>query len=120
MYRNDVDVAGLVETNINWNPNRSRQANSLLRKQFGNGTMINASSDEPSSSVNKQGGTSLLLIGNIIGAIDHSGVDQRGLGEWSYCIINDRYNIKFVFIIAYRICQDSLPSGINTAYSQQY
>ena len=120
LYRNDVDVAGLVETNMNWNPTRSRQASSLLRKQFGNGTMINASSDEPSSSVYKQGGTSLLLSGNIIGAIDHSGVDQRGLGRWSYSIIHGRHNIKFVFITAYRICQDSMTSGISTAYSQQY
>lgn len=120
LFRNEVDVAGLVETNINWTPIRSRQANILLRKQFGNGTMINATSDEPSSSVYKQGGTSLLLTGNIIGAIDHGGTDQRGLGRWSYCIIHGRNNIKVVIITAYRICQDTLTTGIHTAYSQQY
>ena len=49
LFTNDIDIAGLVETNINWTPIRTRQANNLLRKQFGNGTMINSTSDEPSS-----------------------------------------------------------------------
>ena len=117
LFRNEVDVAGLVETNINWTLLCSSQASALIRKQFGNGTMFNAASDEPTLSTYKQGGASLLLTGNIIGAIDHGSSDQRGLGRWSYCIIHGRNNIKVVIITAYRICQDTLTTGAHTAYA---
>ena len=90
LFTNDIDIAGLVETNINWTPIRTRQANNLLRKQFGNGTMINSTSDKPSSGSYKQGGTRLLLTGNVIGAIDNVATDSRGLGRWSYCLLQGR------------------------------
>ena len=97
LFQNNVDIAGLVETNINWNPISFRQANILLRKQFGYGTMINATSDEPSSSVYKQGGTSLLLTGNIISTIDK---------EIEIYTLN--INIFFNFQILHEFCMAKL------------
>ena len=115
-----VDIAGLVETNINWNPIRELTAKSILRKVYWNGQMINASSDDPIPSAYKQGGSSMLVLNKPIGSIATTGIDHRGLGRWSYVILNGRNNVNIVIITAYRVCQDTGTNGDLTAFQQQY
>ena len=111
---------GLAETNINWNPTRNKQALKLLRTQFKHSILLNATSDEPSTSFHKPGGASLAILGNLIGTISQKYIDDTGLGRWVYTILNAKHHRKIVIITAYRLCHNSLPRGHETTYSQQY
>ena len=115
-----VDIIGFAETNVNWNPILARRAQAVVRKQFGSGVMINTTSDDPVKSAYKQGGTSQILLGNTIGAIQSNHTDERGLGRWVYTIINGKNNKKLVIVTAYRVCKDSMLKGHSTVYAQQY
>ena len=69
MSEQQIDILGLAETNINWNPTRNKQALRLLRTQFKHSILLNATSDEISPSFHKPGGASLAIVGNIVGTI---------------------------------------------------
>ena len=45
MSEHQVDIMGLAETNINWNPTRKKQALRLVRTQFKHSILLNATSD---------------------------------------------------------------------------
>lgn len=47
-------------------------------------------------------------------------INEKGLGRWYCCILNAKHHRKIGIITAYRLCQNSLPCGHETAYSQQY
>ena len=49
----------------------------------------------------------MLVLNKPIGAIANTGIDQRGLGRWSYVILNGRKNVQIAIVTAYRVCQDS-------------
>ena len=117
---NQVDILGLVETNINWNPARNKQALNVLRTQHKHSILLNATSDEISKSFHKPGGASLAILGNAISTISEKHTDETGLGRWVYTILTGKNHRKIVIITAYRLCQNSLPRGYETAYSQQY
>lgn len=119
LSRYKVDVAGLVETNINWNPTNCAIAKSILRTRNQHVVMTTAHSDDPTLSTYQPGGMSLVLQNNLTGAIDSTNSDARGLGRWTYCILNGRKNHKLVIITAYRLSHDSIP-GDDTIYAQQY
>ena len=65
-----VDVAGFVETNINWNPTNCNTAKSILLTRNKHVVMTNTHSDDPTTGTYQPGGMSLILQNNIIGAID--------------------------------------------------
>ena len=119
LNEHNIDVAGLVETNINWNPTNCSIAQSILRVRNKNSVMQNSHSDEPTTSSYQPGGMSLILQNNLIGAIDSNGNDDRGLGRWSFSIINGKQHHKLVIITAYRLTHDNIP-GDDTVYAQQY
>ena len=120
MSVNQVDIMGLAETNINWNPSRNKRALTLLRTQYKHSILLNATSDEPSISFHKPGGASLAILGNAVGTISQKYIDETGLGRWVYTILNAQNHRKIVVITAYRLCHNSLPRGHETVYSQQY
>ena len=119
LHQQEVDVAGFVETNINWSPTNCSTARSILRTRNKNSVMKTTNSDDPTISIYQPGGMNLILQNNIIGAIDSSGNDARGLGRWSFSIINGKQQHKLVLITAYRLSQDTIP-GDDTIYAQQY
>ena len=96
IHRNKVDIIGFAETNVNWNPIRTKRAQSLLRKQFGNGVMINTMSNDSVNSAYKPGGTSLILHGNTIGAIQSKNVNDRYLEILVYSILNGKHNTRTI------------------------
>ena len=120
MSTNQVYIMGLVETNINWNHHRNKRALTLLRKTFKQSILLNATSDEPSPAFHKQGGSTLALLGNVVGTISNKTIDTTGLGRWAYTVLNAKNHRKIVVITAYRFCHNSLPRGHETVYSQQY
>ena len=120
MTEQQVDILGLAETNINWNPIRTKKALKVLRTQFKHSLLLNATSDEISPSLHKPGGASLAIVGNIVGTISKKYIDDTGLGRWVYTVLNAKHHRKIVIITAYRLCHNSLPKGHETTYSQQY
>ena len=119
LHQHDVDVAGFVETNINWSPTNCSTARSILRTRNKNSVMNATNSDDPTTSMYQPGGMNLILQNNIIGAIDSNGNDDRGLGRWSFSVINGKQQHKLVLITAYRLAHDTIP-GDDTIYAQQY
>ena len=61
----------------------------------------------------------MALNNHIIGALDHHAVDDRGLGRWTYSVINTRKKKKLVIMTAYRLTNEQL-LGNDTIYAQQY
>ena len=92
----------------------------MLRTQYKHSILLNATSDETSTSFHKPGGASLAILGNAVGTISQKYIDETGLGRWVYTILNAKNHRKIVVITAYRLCYNSLPRGHETAYSQQY
>ena len=102
-HHHSIDVAGLVETNINWSPSNCHTAQSILRIRNRNSVLKTTNSDDLTMSNFQPGGMSLILQNNIIGAIDSNGNDERGLGRWTYSIINGKHQQKLVMIKVYRL-----------------
>ena len=80
MSVNQVDIMGLAETNINWNQARNKRALTLLRTQYKHSILLNATSDETSTSFHKPGGASLAILSNAVGTISQKYIDETGLG----------------------------------------
>ena len=74
--KHKVDVAGFVETNINWNPTNCNTAKSILRTRNKHVVMTNTHSDDPTTGTYQPGGMSLIMQNNLIGAIDSTGNDS--------------------------------------------
>ena len=119
LHTNEIDIAGFTETNINWNHQRTQYVRTLLRQRNRNSLLITSSSDEQTKQSYQPGGTSMILQNNVLGTIDKHDSDKRGLGRWTYCIIQGKNNKKVAFITAYRVSQNSV-TGDETAYAQQY
>ena len=120
MSENQIEIMGLAETNIYCNPSINKKAQKLLRTQYRHCVLINSTSDELSTYFHKPGGVSLAIAGNAVGTISRKNIDDKGLSRWVYTILNAKHNRKIVIIAAYRVCQNSLPRGHETAYSQKY
>ena len=81
--------------------------------------LIKSSSDEQTQKSYQPGGTCMIMQNNVLGTIDKYDSDKRGLGRWTYFIIQGKNNKKVAFITAYRVSQNSVP-GDDTVYAQQY
>ena len=59
-----------------------------------------------------------MAQGPIVGRMALTGTDSRGLGCWSYIVLNGKYKKKIWIIAGYRVSQ-SYKTGDQTAYAQQ-
>ena len=59
-------------------------------------------------------------MGKMTGRISGFSKDVRGLGRWTYTKYQGREGRKLIVMTAYRVSQQSLTPGDNTAYNQQY
>ena len=94
MSKNQVDIMGLVETNINWNHHQNKRALTLLRKTFKQSILLNVTSNEPSPAFHKQGGSTLALLGNVVGTISNKTIDTTWLGRWAYTVLMPKTIVK--------------------------
>ena len=119
LHTHAIDITGFTETNINWNYQRTQYVRTLLRQRNRNSMLIKSSSDEQTQKSYQPGGTCMIMQNNVLGTIDKYDSDKRGLGRWTYFIIQGKNNKKVAFITAYRVSQNSVP-GDDTVYAQQY
>ena len=94
MSQLSLDITGIVETNFRWNYRQATQAKNLLRSHYPHSLLITTNSDDESKNDYQPGGMCMALNNNIIGALDHHSVDARGLGRWTYSVINTRKKKK--------------------------
>jgi len=124
MKANEIDVFGMAETNIDWNPSIRNKLYAQLRQHMectGNKVKLLAtSSDEPTIGIKQYGGVAMVTHGDIVGRIGRSGNDEHGLGRWVYMTIQGKEGRKVVVVTLYRLSQNRPTEGQHTAYNQQY
>ena len=118
-FNKQIDICCFVETNVTWNPTTKNRATKILRETYQTGTIVTSHCDGNTLTQKQQGGTCIGITGSALGSISDKGEDARGLGRWSYCILNGRENTKLVIITVYRV-RNVHGSGDNTVYQQQY
>ena len=119
MHNKHIDVCCFSETNIKWTPNAQYRAAQILRDQYKYASLYTASFEDPTLSLQQQGGTCIGVTGKLVGMIGHKGIDSRGLGRWCYIQVNCKNQHKLIIVVAYRVGSNS-HTGHNTVYSQQY
>ncbi len=124
MKENEIDVFGMAETNIDWNPSIRNKLYTQLRQHMectGNkAKLLATSSDEPTIGLKQYGGVAMVTHGDIVGRIGRSGNDEHGLGRWVYMTIQGKEGRKVVVVTLYRLSQNRPTEGQHTAYNQQY
>ena len=120
----NIDIYGLVETNIAWNPTLQNRLHAILRHKLGGGgntiKMTTSSCNEPTLGLYQPGGTCLVAQKKIVGRIGQMGYDPSGLGRWTHITLQGKNGMQVVIITAYRLSQTSQPYGYKTAFNQQY
>lgn len=120
LQRMEVDMFGLAETNVQWNPTTKHIATQKARHHYPQCKLGTSVCDELNTRTKQQGGTCLGITGNLLGSMHELSEDERGLGRWTYRQIVGRDGIRLMVITAYRVTQDSITTGQDTVYNQQY
>ena len=122
LHHHQVDIFGFAETNIPWTPTTKHLAHQQMKLQCPNNkaTLSATSSDEPTLGWKQPGGVCMGALGSIVGGVETTTTDTTGLGRWSIIKIRGWQNTHITIITAYRVSQNHVTSGIDTAYNQQY
>ena len=122
LHHNEVDIFGFAETNIPWTPTTRHIAKQQMKSHLPTHhiSLTTAACDEPTYGWKQPGGVCQGAIGNIAGGIDKLDIDSLGLGRWTYMTITCKHNYKLYIITAYRVSQNTLTTGDDTAYNQQH
>ena len=124
METNQVDMYGLAETNITWNPTIKNILFYKLRQHVSSNKnsvkLVSASCDDPTHGIYQPGGVCQVTVGKVAGRAGMSGSDPHGLGRWTYITLQGKEGRKVVVVTLYRLAQASQPLGHRTAYNQQF
>ena len=106
-----VDVAGLVEMNLDFNKPMVRKEIEEKTKSFDKFAKISfsASKESYSATPHKPGGTITLAKGNWVGRVVEKGQDT--LGRWTYMSMEGKHSRSIMFINFYRVCKKNAESG---------
>eukprot|EP00957_Ditylum_brightwellii_P177718 13537686-Ditylum_brightwellii.AAC.1 len=114
----DIDIMVWTETNMVWSNALKEKAKMQLRKRFKQTKVETISSNKPSTSMFRPGGTMIAALGKITGKIIESGNNPHRLGRWTYICTTGKYRRKIYILSAYRVTKTE--DGTNTAKVQQY
>ena len=120
IFRNEVDVACLSETNTNWKYPKSKYKTTKILRQFW--SRIKLTTSETSTSCDtmyKPGGIVTITTTETFPRITTSGEDNESTGRWSYITIGGNKDHRVTIINAYRPCKQSPDIGISTTTTQQ-
>eukprot|EP00957_Ditylum_brightwellii_P135273 10314517-Ditylum_brightwellii.AAC.1 len=119
MKEYNVNIFGLVKTNLAWSPNSEHTAKYYSRKVFQQYTLITCTSDDPTSTIQKPGGVCMGTAGSNIGRILETAKDPTGLGRWTPMLFTGEDGIQIRIVVAYRVSQKSLGENHkDTAWKQ--
>ena len=114
-----VDVACLVETNLDTNKPSVRRDLKEKMRNFDKFAKLTTSSSKESHTETafKPGGTCVMARGNWAGRVTAMGQDE--LGRWSFITMEGRQGKKVTFIAFYRVCKKNSENGKTTIRIQQ-
>ena len=112
-------IIGISETNRCWKhiPDNHRWEERTKGWWESSKSCISYNYKDCNTSSYQPGGNILLSIGKATHRIIKQGVDETGLGRWSWTRYRGKRNITLRVICAYRPCRP-YTAGINSAYSQ--
>ncbi|KAL7526267.1 hypothetical protein ACHAWF_005244, partial [Thalassiosira exigua] len=114
----DIDILGLVETNLHWTTEARTTLASLLQLNFGYGQCVVASCENTSDTSYLPGGNALLARGKVAGRIFKRYPDSQG--RFTYALMRGKDGTGVLLVNAYRVCQKrGTRTTANTAYMQQ-
>ena len=119
MEEYQVDVASMVEINLDLNKPAVRKELFDMMKKYDKFAKISttASKESYSPSPYKPGGNITMAKGNWAGRVYETGQDE--MGRWTYIIMEGRNDRKIIFITFYRVCKKTSESGGCTIRLQQ-
>ena len=119
----EASFFGWAETNTNWNQEDAQaEYREKASRVFQMNKTVFSSSDVPSTSKYKPGGTAMTLTVKWCGrAQSGAGKDPSGMGRWSYMVLEGKNGKELLVITAYRVSQVSMPQhGEGTTYHQEH
>lgn len=116
-----VDIAGLAETNLDWNNFENKNNCANIFRNYWKQTKIGMVSSNHRTNQFYQPGGVAMITGFPWASRSKTYLDESGLGRWTESELTGRCNRKVTIICAYMVCKDSIErSGPNTAYTQQW
>ena len=114
-----VDVACLVETNLDTNKPSVKRDLKEKMNSFDKYARITSSSSREShtDTAYKPGGTTIIARGNWAGRVTSMGQDE--LGRWSFITMEGKQDRKVTIIAFYRVCKKNAETGKTTIRVQQ-
>lgn len=107
LVRKEVDVVGLVETNIDWNQKDVWQTvKEYMGVVWKHVEMQLAGSEEKSDTIFQLGGLVTGVMGRWIGYVVEKGEDRWG--RWSWIIMKGKGGSKWGVILVYQLCQRTM------------
>ena len=100
METNQVDMYGLAETNITWNPTIKNMLFHKLRQHVSSNKnsvkLVSATCDDPTHGIYQPGGVCQVTVGKVAGRAGMSGSDPHGLVRWTYITLQGKEGRKVV------------------------
>eukprot|EP00957_Ditylum_brightwellii_P187078 14248166-Ditylum_brightwellii.AAC.1 len=118
MQQIQINIWAALETKLHWMHKTSNIFQQRGKQCLGTFKAVGPLSNEGALGTTQPGGVGLFLQGNVVGRTVTTGTDSRGLGRWSYIVLNGQYNKKIWVIAGYRVPQVTT-AGDQTAYLQK-
>eukprot|EP00957_Ditylum_brightwellii_P030593 2318405-Ditylum_brightwellii.AAC.1 len=102
----EIEIIGLVETNMPWTPNKISIARKKLGEEFNGRCKLQLlASKEPVASNYQPGGTLTAVGGRHSGRVLEAGEDKHGFGQWSWITVGGGKTNLYV-ITVYKVQQN--------------
>jgi len=116
----DAHVLCIQEPNLHWNDGIRQPIYKLFQWAFMHAKISTSHSTYPNDGTHQPGGTFIATLGCYAARVVSTGIDNSGMGRWSYHEIIGHNNTRYLIITAYRVGSQRPLIGTNTAYTQQY
>jgi hypothetical protein len=114
----EIDVLGMIETNINWDHDARESFLAAARLKFG-AARCSMSSSYSTKQGYLPGGVATVARGKICGRIQQRGTDKWGRFTWT--AFRGKKNTGVILVNGYRVCQKAgTDAGEDTAYMRQW
>jgi hypothetical protein len=114
----DIDILGMIETNINWDHDARESVLAAARLKFG-AARCSMSSSYSMKSGYLPGGVATVARGKVCGRVQQRGSDKWGRFTWT--ALRGRKDTGVIMVNGYRVCQKAgTEAGEDTAYMRQW
>ena len=113
-----LDLAGLIETNINWTIDQKLTLSAMIRLRFRHGRAVTSSMRSTKEGY-QPGGTAMIVRGPTCGRVYRRGADS--MGRFTWIALRGKGTGGILVVTAYRVCQNAeTTAGPDTAYMREW